>query len=85
MKHTIAALIAGLVLGISGTAVAATAVYWEKSGNGYHCQGINSGVSCDSGGYQVGVTKDFVYVQRKGSKETFGCRKWSRYSACVGD
>jgi hypothetical protein len=85
MKRTIAALIAGLVLGISGTAVAATAVYWEKNGNGYRCQGISSGVTCNAGYYQIGVTRDYVYVQRRSTEQTFGCRKYGSWTTCVGD
>lgn len=85
MRRTIAALIAGLVLGITGTAVAAQNYYWSEKGTGYKCEGITGGVHCNAGNYQVGVTRDFVYVQNRYTKETFGCRKRARWSTCVSD
>jgi hypothetical protein len=84
MRRTIAALIAGLVLGITGTAVAAGG-YWAEGGSGYKCEGITSGVSCNSGLYQVGITRDYVYVQKRRTKETFGCGKYDRWVSCVSD
>lgn len=47
----IAALIAGLVLGMTGTALGQTS-FWKRSSPGvYYCQGINASVSCRSEAY----------------------------------
>lgn len=85
MRRTIAALIAGIVLGTCTTAVAATSLYWAKSGSGYACEGIGNGVTCNAGLYQVGVTPDFVFIQKRTTKQTFGCRKYGRWAGCVRD
>lgn len=83
MKKTIAALIAGIMLGVSGTAVAASQIYWHQDGSGYSCEGVTSGVICAAGGYRVGVTPTYVFIQKKGTKQTYACRKWSSFNVCT--
>lgn len=84
MRRTVAALIAGLLLGITGTAAAGAKYYWSEGGSGYKCQGVTTGVVCKSGGFSIGITRTFLYVQ-KGSGDsapTYACRKWSSWSGC---
>lgn len=82
-KQTVAALVAGVILGTTGTGVAAQS-YWSERGTGYRCEGIDSGMACHSSGFQIGITPDFLYIKKgKGSTgPTFGCRKWSSWSSC---
>lgn len=87
MRKMIAGILAGLVLGTTGTAVAAQQYgYWHNSGNDYKCQGYSKGVYCNSGGYQVGVTTDYVFL-KKGTgtprdATTVGCEKWKSWASC---
>lgn len=85
MKKTLAALVAGLVLGGTGTAIAGTSLYWERSGNDYHCEGIATGFRCSSGGFKVGTTKDFLYISRGSARNgpVFACQKWKSWTACI--
>lgn len=84
MRRIAAALLVGLVLGITSTAAAGVSIYWQRGGNDYVCEGVATGVICKSGGYSVGITRSFVYVQKlSGRKSTFGCRKWSSWASCV--
>jgi hypothetical protein len=83
MRKTLAALVAGIVLGTTGTGIAATQVYWHQDGRDYSCEGVANGVICKSGGYRVGVTRSFVFVQKNGTKQTYACTKWQSFGACV--
>lgn len=78
MKRTIAGLIAGLVLGVAGTAGAMTSAYWEGKGPTYTCSGVSSGASCHEryGQYGIYITRDFVAITRgKKDKAVYGCRR----------
>jgi hypothetical protein len=85
MKKLIAGVVAGLVLGVTGTGIAATqGGYWSEGGTGYKCEGIAAGVTCKSGGYEFGATKSFVYIAKTGQKKLlFGCRKYDGWDSCV--
>lgn len=77
MKRTIAAIIAGLLIGTTGTAIAATTSgFWQQSGNSYSCQGSPRSVSCKETGwktnYSIAFTPNYVIVSF-GSRVIFGC------------
>lgn len=84
MRNLIAGLIAGIVLGATSIAGAAQ-LYWSERGTGYVCEGVNQGVTCNAGNYQVGVTPSYVFVQHRRTEATFGCRKRSSFSQCTSD
>ena len=87
MRRVIAGVIAGLVLGTTGTAIGAVALkpYWSESGNAYTCQGTNTGMLCKSAGFRFGVTKDYVFMS-KGYKSAkgpvFACPQWGTWAEC---
>lgn len=82
--RTIAAFVAGVVLAVCGTAVAQSG-YWQQDGPFYSCDGISVGVQCKSGGYLVGVTKGYVFIQHIRTGNTYGCPRWRAYRYCYGD
>lgn len=83
MKRTIAALIAGIMLGTTGLAAGAVmSGYWKQSGNFYSCQGVANGVLCKerNGLYGVSITPSYVAITRRG-KAIRGCERGYGVSA----
>lgn len=67
----LAAFIAGVVLAVSGTAIAQIS-YWKRSSPGvYFCQGIRASVSCRSESYQprysILLTRGKLFVAFRGN------------------
>lgn len=87
MKGIIIGLIMGLVLGVTGVAVAAGG-YWHNGGTGYSCEGYTGGVICKQTGYG---TRYSVLVNAKGSlnvyvgKDTpvFSCKRGYGVNSCL--
>lgn len=89
MRRLLAGLIAGLMLGATGVAGAATAVgYWTQGGTSYSCSGVSSGVICKEkyGRYKISITPTFVGISY-GAKAYLGCeRGYDRpATACFAD
>jgi hypothetical protein len=89
MRKLIAGLVAGLVLGTAGTAIGAvTGGYWAQPNGLYSCSGISTYAVCKSGGFSVGVTDEFVFVQKGkpgGHGPLFTCNRWSSWASCLGN
>jgi hypothetical protein len=76
----LAALLAGLALGTTGTALAAQS-YWQQRGPDYVCRGVTAGVICRSGGSEVGITHDYLYVAR--GTQMYACHKCQAFERCA--
>ena len=90
MSRTTLVILAALIaaLSITATASAVGYRYWTQRGNDYRCEGTNGGVICKSGGFEVGVTQDFLYIRKQGNVNTaptFGCEKYTPWRECFGD
>lgn len=78
MRKVIAGLVAGLVLGVTGTAGATLTNYWEGQGNTYTCEGVETGMHCKErsgyGLYNIWITPKYVDISR-GKKIVYGCKR----------
>jgi hypothetical protein len=73
------ALVAAVAAGAAGQR------YWSQRGNDYRCEGTGTGVICKSGGFEVGITRAFLYIRKQGNVNTaptFGCEKWTSWREC---
>jgi hypothetical protein len=78
MKSRLAAVLVGVVLGTTGTALAGTTYYWEERGNTYRCQGSERSVFCKETiwqrNYEVSIIPGWVSVAY-GGHAIFGCKR----------
>lgn len=78
MRNTIAALLAGIVLGSTGMGAAAGTVYWLRGGNTYRCEGVSAGVMCQENNhfpaYKIYFTPSYASATY-GKRAIFGCKR----------
>ncbi len=82
VKTWIALIVAALVLGSVGTAVAGSSYYWKERGISYTCQGSSVGVRC----YELRSTTlrdppKYMWLQL-GQRTLFSCERRFNAGSC---
>jgi hypothetical protein len=86
MRVWIALVVAGVVLGSVGTAVAGESYYWKERGTSYTCEGASATVRCYEvnfrSNYRFVITPRYLWLQL-GQRTLFSCERRYDASSCL--